>query len=214
MADAVVCASGLVKAYGKRVVLDSVDVRVEHASMTAVCGPSGCGKSTLLNIVGLLESADGGDLLLFGKRAPKPKSGAAQRLIREHVSYLFQNFALVETETVERNLLMAMRYVRGPHSEKVNLARRALDRVGLGEAHAARIHELSGGEQQRVALARCMVRPGELVLADEPTGSVDSKNREVIVGVLRRMVETGKTVLVVTHDDWVASRCDSVIRLE
>lgn len=211
--ETILSVDGLRKSYGRHLVLDGVSFELAPGSITAVCGPSGCGKSTLLNIVGMLDAPDAGTLRLLGRELPRPNTRAAQRVICEHVSYLFQSFALVEDETVERNLTMALRYVRRPAGEKRQLIERAIRRVGLEGTLLARVHELSGGEQQRIALARCVVKPGELVLADEPTGSVDPANRELIVGVLRRMVETGKTVLMVTHDEWVARRCDRVIWL-
>lgn len=213
MEQAILSVEGLRKSYGRHLVLDGVSFDVSPRSITAVCGPSGCGKSTLLNIVGMLDTPDAGTVRLLGDVLPRPNTSAAQRAIREHVSYLFQSFALVESETVEKNLMMALRYVRRPADEKRRLVERAVRRVGLEGVLSAKVHELSGGEQQRIALARCMVRPGELVLADEPTGSVDPANRGLIVEVLLRMVEMGRTVLVVTHDEWVARRCDQVVWL-
>lgn len=213
MEKTILSVRDLMKSYGRHLVLDGLSLELAPGTMTAVCGPSGCGKSTLLNIVGMLDAPDAGAVRLLGEDLPRPGTGAAQRAIREHVSYLFQSFALVETETVETNLMMALRYVRRPAGERRQLVERAVRRVGLEGSLSSRVHELSGGEQQRVALARCMVKPGELVLADEPTGSVDPANRELIVGILRRMTETGKTVLVVTHDEWVARRCDRTLWL-
>ena len=208
-----VVATGLRKAFGAHVVLDNFTLELTVGSMVAVIGPSGCGKSTLLNIVGLLEGFDAGELRLFGTPAPKVGSRGAQHIVRSRINYLFQSFALVESETVEKNLMMALRYARVSRQKGRARIEDALKRVGLEGYLTRRVFELSGGEQQRVALARCIVKPGDLILADEPTGSLDAANRDVIVSLLRQMTEGGKTVLAVTHDPTVWQARDRAIRL-
>lgn len=208
-----VVATGLRKAFGAHVVLDNFTLELTVGSMVVVTGPSGCGKSTLLNIVGLLEGFDAGELRLFGTPAPKVGSRGAQRIVRSRINYLFQSFALVESETVEKNLMMALRYARVSRQKGRARIEDALKRVGLEGYLTRRVFELSGGEQQRVALARCIVKPGDLILADEPTGSLDAANRDAIISLLRQMAEGGKTVLAVTHDPTVWQACDRAIRL-
>lgn len=206
-------AREITKGFGGGRVLDGVDIELRGGELVAVQGPSGCGKTTLLNILGLLDNPDSGEIEVVGTAAPKAGTSTASKVIREHISYLFQSFALVESLTVEENNMMALRYVRMPKASKRALVAKALRRVGLEECRAKKISELSGGEQQRVALARAMVKPGEIILADEPTGSLDPKNRDLVVGIMRRMADVGKGVLVVTHDDHVARRCDRIIQL-
>lgn len=206
-------AMGIAKGFGGGRVLDGVDIELRGGELVAVQGPSGCGKTTLLNILGLLDDPDSGELEIVGATAPKAGTPAASKAIREHISYLFQSFALVESLTVEENNMMALRYVRMPKASRRALVAKALRRVGLEECQGKKICELSGGEQQRVALARAMVKPGEIILADEPTGSLDPRNRDLVIGVMRRMADVGKGVLVVTHDDHVARRCDRIIQL-
>lgn len=208
-----VSLSGVCKSFGSNVVLQDVHLRVEIGSMVAVCGPSGCGKTTLLDIVGLLQRPDKGEILLLGEEAPRPRTRRATRFIREHINYLFQSFALVETEDVRKNLIIGLRYASGTATEKAAAVEEALTLVGLEGKADTPVYELSGGECQRVALARAMLKPGSILLADEPTGSLDSANRDGVVGLLRSMAQDGKAVLVVTHDKVVADACDTVMSL-
>ncbi|MGN0286839.1 MAG: ATP-binding cassette domain-containing protein [Atopobiaceae bacterium] len=201
---------GVSKSFGSHRVLDGIDLEVSSGIAMAICGRSGSGKSTLLNILGLLEPFDSGTYTLMGQKAPKPGTRAAQMCIRDHICYLLQNFALVENDTVYQNLMMALRYAECPSQKKRQLIARSLKTVGLSDALDQRVCNLSGGEQQRVALARCLVKPGDIVLADEPTGSLDSKNRDIVMGLLLSMREYGKTILVVTHDPVVAKAAISV----
>ncbi len=211
--SAAVSLSGVCKSFGGNTVLKDVHLRVENGSMVAVCGPSGCGKTTLLDMVGLLQRPDEGRVLLLGKEAPRPRTSRATRFIREHINYLFQSFALVETEDVKKNLMIGLRYASGTRAEKAAAVEGALASVGLEGKAGVPVYELSGGECQRVALARAMLKPGSILLADEPTGSLDSANRDGVVGLLRSMAEDGKAVLVVTHDRVVADACDTVVSL-
>ncbi|AEB06915.1 ABC transporter related protein [Coriobacterium glomerans PW2] len=210
----VVEARGLAKSFGGRVILPGLDLRCQAGSVTAITGPSGSGKSTLLDILGLLEAPDAGELTICGGSAPSCASRAATLLRRRSISYLFQSNALVTGRTVMDNLLLALHYTRESASRKRERARRALAGVGLVGAEAAPVSILSGGEQQRVAIARCILKPGELVLADEPTGSLDRPlAREVFGQILSLRDEHGKTVIVVTHDPEIAARCDTTVEL-
>ncbi|MGC8628122.1 MAG: ABC transporter ATP-binding protein [Acidimicrobiales bacterium] len=212
---ATVCElKGVLKRYGGRVVLAGTDLVVRAGEMVAVTGPTGSGKTTLLNIIALLEAPDVGRVRLFGKGAPAPGSRGATHLRRNRLSYLFQNYALIDNETVGYNLRVAQEYVVGRRDKKRRDRAGALERVGLSSDVAQKkVFELSGGEQQRVAIARLLLKPSELVLADEPTGSLDSANRDAVLVMLREMNEAGKTLVIVTHDPTVAAACTREVRL-
>lgn len=197
---------------GKRI-FEDFSLEIKKGEMVALVGNSGCGKTTLLNMIGLLEPIDSGELILCGHVNVKPGSKKAERLLRESISYLFQNYALIENETVQYNLMLALKYVAISKSEKEERLRQALKEVGLTGIERQKVFRLSGGEQQRVAIARCMLKPCELILADEPTGSVDSDNREIILDLVQKMHEQGKTIVIVTHDSYVAERCGRQIHL-
>lgn len=213
MAAPAIRLTDVVKAFGPHKVLDGFSLAIEEGEMIAVQGRSGTGKSTLLNILGLLDSFDTGEYRLFGVKAPRPNSHLAQRAIRKDVGYLFQNFALADSETVEKNLGMALHAVRASVSQKRATMEDALAKVELQGFLKRRVCELSGGEQQRVALARCMVKPGRLLLADEPTGSLDGITRDGVLELIKRINREGKTVVVVTHDEAVAGACGRVVTL-
>ncbi|MDR0499671.1 MAG: putative bacteriocin export ABC transporter [Coriobacteriales bacterium] len=214
MASMAISMKGITKAYGKNVILADFSLNVQQGEMIALQGVSGSGKSTILNICGLIENFDKGQLMLFEKKAPVPNSSAAQKFIRNEINYLFQNFALIENLTVEKNLLIALRYAKSSASEKARQISKALDRVGLNGYAKRVVFELSGGEQQRVSLARSVVKPARLLLADEPTGSLDQGNRDIVLDLLKDINRQGKTVVLVTHDVEVAAVCSRTVLLE
>lgn len=201
------------KAFGSKTIFKDFKLIVESGEFVAVMGESGCGKSTLLNIIGLLEEFDSGELIIDGVSNVRPNSVSANKLLREKISYLFQNYALVDEETVLDNLYLALRYVKSNKKQKEDLIQESLKMVGLTGYEKRKIYELSGGEQQRVALARVMLKPSNIILADEPTGSLDEKNRDAVLSLLREFNSTGKTVIIVTHDHYVANQCTRVINL-
>lgn len=210
---AVCSARGIVRSFGPHTVLHGVDLDLEPGELVALTGPSGSGKSTMLNILGLLDKPDSGEVRYRGRLAPKTHSGAARRLLRTTLGYLFQNFALIDQDTVGANLVVAQTAVTGSRVARARARAEALERVGLSGRERQRVFELSGGEQQRLAIARLLLKPCDLVLADEPTGSLDEANRATVVGLLRQMGEAGKAVLIVTHDPVVAASCDRTIAL-
>lgn len=202
----------VLKAYDNHIVLDRVNLFIEPGEMIALTGPSGSGKSTVLNLVGLLESPDHGRIRLFGDPAPRLHTRRATAMLRHRLGYLFQNFALIESATVEENLAIALTYSNGPrHRTRM---RKVLNRVGLSGFEQRKIYTLSGGEQQRVALARLWLKPCDLVLADEPTGSLDNANSDEILNLLRAMNEDGRTILLATHDPVIVATCTRAIDVQ
>lgn len=194
----------LSKSFGRRVLWDDLDLAVEPGRMLALVGASGSGKTTLLNCMGLLQRPSHGHILFDGRDVTRLGPGAQRRFRRDHLGYLFQNYALIENATVKANLDIARR--RGSKSDHAG----ALERVGLAGREAERVHYLSGGEQQRVALARLMVKRPSLVLADEPTGALDDGNGTMVVDVLRQMSREGCAVVIATHNDGVRDACDAI----
>ncbi len=201
--------SGLSKSFGTHVLWSDLDVAAESGTMTAFTGVSGAGKSTLLNCIGLLESPDSGSIQFEGKDILRLSDREIRRFRRETLGYLFQNYALVEDATVLENLEVALGRRRARESLS-DLVRQ----VGLEGRESSRVSTLSGGEQQRVALARVIGKMAKLILADEPTGALDSENSKVVVGHLRCLAKDGATVLVATHDRTVWEACDQVIHLD
>ncbi len=207
---AIIEIKNLKKSYGKKALFENLSFQIEAGEMVAITGPSGCGKSTLLNMIGLIETVDSGKIRINQKDVPKPNTKAAQKMIRDELSYLFQNFALIDTETVEKNLMLA---AQGSNQKKRERIQKALMNVGLQQVINQKVCELSGGEQQRVAIARALLKKGNILLADEPTGSLDPKNRDHVLTLLRTINNQGKTILIVTHDRVVAQACDRIIAL-
>lgn len=204
---------GVGRTFAGKKVLHGLTLAVMPGEFVAIMGRSGSGKSTLLNIVGLLDEADEGKVSLFGKPSPRIGSAEARNLLRGKLAYIFQNAALVDQDSVEKNLLIAQRYSSLPKGQRATERKNTLKSVGLEGAERKKAFQLSGGEQQRLALACMQMHPSELVLADEPTGSLDPINRDVVMSALRSFNEQGKTVIVVTHDRTVADMADRIIRL-
>jgi putative ABC transport system ATP-binding protein len=213
MAGCVCELVGVGKSYDGHAVISDIDLAVMQGEMVAITGKSGSGKSTLLNIIGLLETADQGDARLFGEPSPRVGSAKATSMLRFKLGYLFQNFALIDGESVDYNLRIAQEYTKGLRTGREEARKSALRAVGLPNSGGQKVYQLSGGEQQRVAIARLMLKPCDLVLADEPTGSLDATNAEVVLMMLRDLNAGGKTMIIVTHDDRVAAACDRVIAL-
>lgn len=202
------------KSFGSNTVLHNISFEIESGESVALVGPSGCGKSTLLNISGLLETLDSGTINLEGKAYPSINSKKATLMRRTEINYLFQSFALINDWKVSKNLLLALQYTKLSKQEQERLIRTALENYGIGEKFDAVVNELSGGEKQRVAIARAMIKPGNLILADEPTGSLDKAMATIVIDSLLDSVHANhKTLLMVTHDMGIAQRCDRIIEL-
>ena len=203
----------ITKTIGKKVILENLSLKINQGDLVAIVGKSGSGKSTLLNLLGLIDGDYSGHYEIFGQKNVLVNSAKSQAIIREHISYLFQNFALIDNETVEYNLMLALKYVKLPKTDKVKKIEEILERVGLSSTLHQKVSELSGGEQQRIAVARAILKPSQLLLADEPTGSLDPENRDLVLNFLLDMNKEGKTVIIVTHDIYVAQQCHRVIEL-
>lgn len=201
------------KSFGHKTVFKNFNLMIKSGEMVAITGPSGSGKTTLLNAIGLIDEVKNGEYYFEGHLAPKPNTKAAMQLIRTQISYLFQNFALVDNFSVEENLLMALKYTSLSKKEKNATINASLDKVGLSGYESLKVFEISGGEQQRVSIARSIIKPSSLILADEPTGALDVKNRDEVMDILRKINQSGKTIVVVTHDDIVAQRCDRIVHI-
>lgn len=202
------------KKYGSRVILKGISLSVNDGELVALVGPSGCGKSTILNMIGVLEIVDQGEIRIFGKKLPPINSHRATLLRRSTINYLFQSFALINDMTVCQNLLLSMHFLNGSGKDKMASVDQMLDAVHLLPLKNATVNTLSGGEQQRVALARTMLKPGKLILADEPTGSLDAHSADVSFSLIQSLCKLyGKTVIMVTHSPELAQRADRIIDL-
>lgn len=201
------------KSYGDKKIINNFSLQVNKGDSIVINGHSGCGKSTLLNMIGLIEPFDEGDLIINGYENIKPNSKTACKLLRNELGYLFQNFALIDNEKVKSNLNIALKYVNETKKQKEYLVQDALDYVGLQGFENRYVFELSGGEQQRVAIARIMLKPCSIILADEPTGSLDEDNRNKVMDLLLSLNKKGKTLIIVTHDNYIVKQCDRVINL-
>ena len=186
------------KSYGKHKILDNLNISIFPEDFITIIGASGSGKSTLLNILGTLEDYDSGEVESFGYKDPVKDYKNSMILRREKIAYLFQNFALIENMTVKENLDIALKYSKYKNDkEKI---RQILDMLGVVDKIDNKIYELSGGQQQRVAMARVLLKPYQILLADEPTGSLDKSNKDILIKILIEENKKGKTIVVVSHD--------------
>ena len=201
----------LCKAFGDQQVFEDFYAEVEENEFVAIAGKSGSGKSTLLNMIGLLDKPSSGDIILFGEKNIKPFSKRAEKMLKHHIGYLFQNFALVENESVYYNMMLAIENQK-IKDKKTKIAE-ALKAVGLEGYENKKVYKCSGGEQQRISIARLLIKPCDLVLADEPTGSLDHENKMQIFYLLKELQNKGKTLIVVTHDRELVEIADRVIYL-
>lgn len=199
------------KKYGNKMIFENLNLSIEKKEMVAIVGKSGQGKTTLLNMIGLVEKPDKGDIIIQGIKNPFNSEKQKIKLFRNTIGYLFQNYALIENKTVSKNLDIALEYIKT--SDKKQKKEDAIERVGLKDKINNKVFELSGGEQQRVAIARLLLKKNDIILADEPTGALDKMNRDNILELLEELNDKGKTIIIVTHDDYVANKCKRKIIL-
>lgn len=202
------------KAYGKKqfFALNKINLHVNEGEMVAIMGPSGSGKSTLLNIIGFIDKPTDGKYFFDGKDTGEMKNKLSKLRNRE-VGFVFQHFALINEYNVVDNVILPLIYRRMSHKKRVEKAKEMLEMVGLENHFNKNINELSGGEQQRVAIARTLAQEPSVILADEPTGALDQKNGDNIMRILKEVNKNGKTILIVTHDEKVSGYCDRTIKL-
>jgi putative ABC transport system ATP-binding protein len=193
--------------------LDGVDFALENGEFVAVMGPSGCGKSTLLNIVGLIDNPSSGEFFFGEREISKYSENRLADLRKGNVGFIFQSFNLIDELNVYENVELPLLYQRVSKPQRRNLVREALELVGLSARAKHKPDQLSGGQQQRVAVARAVVGNPKLILADEPTGNLDSKNGEEVLGMLTTLNEQGTTVLMVTHSPSHAARAHRIVNL-
>ncbi len=209
--------NGLVKKYGigdaEHRALDGVDLRIDAGEFVAIMGPSGCGKTTLLNVLGLLDRADDGEYHLDGDDVERFSGGRRARIRSEQIGIVFQNFNLIDRMTVIENVALPLTYHGMRHIKRLEAASATLKTFHLSEREYYLPHQLSGGQMQRVAIARALVNKPSLILADEPTGNLDSRSSHVIMEELAELHRRGNTILMVTHNPNLTSYASRVINM-
>ena len=213
----VISLRGVVKTYRKRRAsiraLDGIDLDVAERGMVAIVGPSGSGKSSLLHVIGAMDRPTSGDVIVAGQTVNALAEHELTRFRRQTVGFVFQSFNLIPNLTGLENVMLPMEFNGVPSDERRRRATALLERVELGARLTHRPRELSGGEQQRVAIARALANDPPLVLADEPTGNLDSKTGEMIYALLKEIARD-RTVIVVTHAEPLAQMADRVVHIK
>ena len=203
--------SGISKIYGDLKALDNINLNVEEGEWLSIMGPSGSGKTTLMNIIGCMDKPSRGKIELAGQDISKLSSKELTVVRRDTIGLVFQQFHLVNDLTALENVMMAQYYHSMPDEEE---AMEALASVGLKERAKHLPNQLSGGEQQRVCIARALINHPKLLLADEPTGNLDEKNELLVMEIFEKLHNTGSTIIVVTHDPEVADQAERMVVLE
>jgi len=218
-ADCVARLQGVTKVYQKHAAappvhaLAGVDLDIPRGQYLAIMGPSGSGKSTLMNIIGCLDRPTAGQYHLDHQDVAQMDDDELSRVRGRRVGFVFQAFNLIPQLTIERNVEVPLFYQGLPNAQARDRALAALDRVGLADRIGHRPAELSGGQMQRVAIARALVTQPAILLADEPTGALDSRTGQAIMSVFQQLNDHGLTIIMVTHDELIARHCQRVVRL-
>jgi len=215
----IIQAKNLRKTYGEppseTIALDDVSLEINESEFSAIVGPSGCGKSTLMHILGLLDKPTSGKILVEGQNAEELHENDLAKLRNQKIGFVFQSFSLLDRTSSLNNVMLPLQYnSQFPASERRNIAQKKLVDVGLPDRMGNYPSQLSGGEQQRVAIARALVCNPTVILADEPTGNLDSKSGIQIMSLLESLHRKGKTVIVVTHDLSIAKKTNRVISMK
>lgn len=194
--------------------LQDITLTIGEGEFVSIMGRSGSGKTTLLNILGFLDTATSGTFLFGGKDVSHISDKNLWRYRRENIGFVFQNFALIDHNTVLENVILPLQAMNVSRREAVKKADRLLDRMGIAEMKHKYPSQISGGQKQRVAIARALVADPKIILADEPTGALDADTAEEIMQIFQEIHAQGKTVVIVTHDDKIAAKTNRLIRLE
>lgn len=194
--------------------LQDITLTIGEGEFVSIMGRSGSGKTTLLNIIGFLDTATSGTFLFGGKDVSHISSKNLWRYRRENIGFVFQNFALIDHNTVLENVILPLQAMNVSRREAVKKADHLLDRMGIAEMKQKYPSQISGGQKQRVAIARALVADPKIILADEPTGALDADTTEEIMQIFQEIHAQGKTVVIVTHDDKIAAKTNRLIRLE
>ena len=194
-------------------VLKDVNFQMEEGEYVAIMGPSGSGKSTLMNIIGCLDQATSGSFVLDGQDISKCSENQMSDIRLNKIGFVFQSFHLLARQTALTNVELPLTYAKVPRKERKERALKALDRVGLSDRVDFRPNQLSGGQMQRVAIARAMVNNPKLLLADEPTGALDSKSGDQVMELFGRLNEEGVSVLMITHDANIAAHAKRIVTI-
>ena len=193
--------------------LNEINLAVEAGEFIAIMGPSGCGKSTLLNVLGMLDSPDSGSYEFAGEDVAGYPENKLAVIRKENIGFIFQSFNLVDELTVAENVMLPLLYQKVPTRERDDRVQKVLERVGIAHRADHRPQQLSGGQQQRVAVARAVIANPKLILADEPTGNLDSANGEEVLQLLNQLNGDGTTIIMVTHDQSHADHASRVINM-
>lgn len=209
---------GVKKSYGKEnslvLALQGIDLVIDKGEMIAIMGPSGSGKSTLLNILGFLDKPTEGEYIFEGENTQGFKDSRLAKLRNKHIGFVVQNFALIDDYTVYQNIKIPLDYMRVPRKKKKQIIDSLLEKMGISDKKDKLPKELSGGQNQRVAIARSLANSPDIIMADEPTGALDTKTGEDIMNLFLELNKEGKTVIIITHDQRVANLCKRIIRIE
>jgi putative ABC transport system ATP-binding protein len=209
--------SALSKAYRTETVettaLDAIDLHIDASEFVAIMGPSGCGKSTLLNIIGLLDRPSAGTYRLEGREVARLPESALTDIRKRRIGFIFQNFNLIDELSVRENVELALLYHGITRAERAERVNKVLDKVGIAHRANHRPSQLSGGQQQRVAVARAVVAEPPLILADEPTGNLDTAHGEDVMRMLRGLNEDGATIVMVTHSPAHADYAGRIVNM-
>jgi putative ABC transport system ATP-binding protein len=193
--------------------LSHINLEVETGEFIAIMGPSGCGKSTLLNVLGMLDSPDSGGYLFAGEDVAGYSENRLANIRKDNIGFIFQSFNLVDELSVAENVMLPLLYQKVPAKERSQRVQAVLERVGIAHRADHRPQQLSGGQQQRVAVARAVVTNPKLILADEPTGNLDSTNGEEVLELLNQLNGDGTTIIMVTHDQSHADHASRVVNM-